>query len=84
MLEHHFAIQLANPAAEASVAERARRWLWFAAMQERSMSSEADQLWNEGAVEVPGEGGATPRAPRGPIRAAISTCGYFARLVSRG
>lgn len=82
MLELHFALQIGDPAAEGSVAQRARRWLWFAAMQERFTSSEADQLWNEGALEVPGEGG-TPRAPRGAIRAAITTCGYFARLVSR-
>jgi putative nucleotidyltransferase-like protein len=84
MLEHHFAIQIVDPAAEESVAQRARRWLWFAAMQERSTSSEADQLWNEGALELPGEGGSPARAPRGAFRAAISTCGYFARLVSRG
>lgn len=84
LLERHFAIQISDPVAEASVSQRARRWLWFAAMQERSMSDEADQLWNEGAVEVPGEGGASPRQPRGAVRAAISTCRYFARLVSRG
>jgi hypothetical protein len=84
LLERHFAIQISDPVAEASVSQRARRWLWFAAMQESSISDEADQLWNEGAVEVPGEGGASPRQPRGALRAAISTCGYFARLVSRG
>ena len=84
LLERHFAVQIVDSAAEASVAQRARRWLWFAALQERSTSDEADQLWNEGAVEVPGEGGAPPRPPRGALRAAISTWGYFARLVSRG
>ena len=83
LLERHFALQIIDSSAEASVAQRARRWLWFAALQERSTSAEADQLWNEGAVEVPGEGGAPPRPPRGALRAAISTWGYFARLVSR-
>jgi hypothetical protein len=83
LLEHHFLMQMLDPAAEASIAQRARRWLWFAAMQERSTSAEADELWNEGAVEVPGEDRA-PRAPRGVFRAAITTCGYLARLVSRG
>lgn len=84
LLERHFSIQIVDPALEGSVAQRARRWLWFGAMQERSTSTEADQLWNEGAVEVPGEGGAPARQPRGAIRAAVTTCGYFARLVSRG
>ena len=84
LLERHFAIQLADPAAEASLAQRARRWLWFRAMHERSTSSEADELWNEGAVEVPGEGGPTSRPPRSALRVALTTCGYFVRLVSRG
>lgn len=83
MLERHFAIQIADPGSEQSVAQRARRWLWFAAMRERSSSREADALWNEGAVEVPGEGDSMSRPQRGAFRAAISTCGYFARLVSR-
>ncbi len=84
LLERHFAIQIANPAAETSVAQRARRWLWFAALQERSTSDEASHLWNEGAIDVPGEAGMTSRPPRGALRAAIATCGYFARLVARG
>jgi hypothetical protein len=83
LLERHFAIQIADRLAENSIAHRARRWLWFAAMKERSTSAEADQLWNEGAVEVPGEGGAG-RAPRGALRAAVSTWRYLVRLVSRG
>lgn len=83
LLERHFAIQIADPASEESLSQRARRWLWFAAMQEPSRSSEADELWNEGAVEVPGES-TTPRSPRGALRVAMTTFGYFARLVSRG
>lgn len=82
-LERHFAIQISDPAAESLIAHRATRWLWFAAMRERSMSTEADELWNEGAVAVPGEGG-SPRRSRSPLRAAITTSGYIARLVSRG
>ena len=84
LLERHFAIQIADRSAETTVAYRARRWLWFAAMKERSTSTEADQLWNEGAVEVPGEGSPGARAPRGALRAAVSTTRYLARLVSRG
>lgn len=83
LLERHFAIQIADPVAEASISQRARRWLWFTAMRERSMSREADQLWNQGAVEMPGEGSLPAKQPRGAVRAAISTCGYFARLISR-
>jgi len=83
LLERHFALQLADPSAEASLAQRARRWLWFRAMHERATLDEADQLWNEGAVEVPGEGGPTSRPHRSALRAALTTCGYFARLVSR-
>jgi hypothetical protein len=82
--ERHFAIQIADRSTEFSIAHRLGRWLWFAAMKERSTSSEADQLWNEGAVEVPGEGGQLPRPPRGALRAALSTTRYLARLVSRG
>ena len=84
LLERHFATQLADASAEASIAQRARRWLWFVAMHERSTSRDADRLWNEGAVEVPGEGGPSPRPPRGAVRAAIMTCNYFYRLVARG
>ena len=84
LLERHFAIQIADPSAEASIAYRARRWLWFAAMRERSTSAEADQLWNEGAVEVPGEGSPGPRSSRGALRAAISTWRHVAKMVSRG
>jgi len=84
MLERHFAIQIADRSDEASIAHRARRWLWFVAMKERSTSAEADQLWNEGAVEVPGEGGPVSKAPRGTLRAAFSTYRYLARLVTRG
>jgi len=84
LLERHFAIQLADPLADESLAQRARRWLWLRAMHERSTSNEADELWNEGAVEVPGEGGPTSRPARSAFRAALTTCGYFARLVFRG
>lgn len=82
-LERHFAIQISDPAADTLVAQRATRWLWFAAMREGSMSREADELWNEGALAVPGEGG-IPRRSRSPLRAAIATYGYIMRLVSRG
>jgi hypothetical protein len=83
LLERHFAMQIADPTAAESVAHKVRRWLWFTAMHERSTSAEAVKMWNEGAVEVPGED-ATSRAPRGTFRIAASTLGYFARLVSRG
>jgi len=83
LLERHFATQITNLNTEASVAQRARRWLWFTAMQERTTSAEADELWNEGAVEVPGEG-TVPRQPRGALRAALKTCAYFLRLFRRG
>jgi hypothetical protein len=82
LLERHFAIQIASQNAEASVAQRARRWLWFAAMQESATSTEADQLWNEGAVQVPGE--FSPKPPRGALRAAMTTCAYLIRLIARG
>jgi hypothetical protein len=84
LLERHFAIQIADRSAEATIAHRARRWLWFVAMKERSTSAEADQLWNEGAVDVPGEGGPGPRVSRGTLRAVLSTYRYVTRLVSRG
>jgi hypothetical protein len=83
LLERHFATQITNLNTEASIAQRARRWLWFRAMQEPATSAEADELWNEGAVEVPGEG-AVPRQPRGALRAALKTCAYFLRLFRRG
>jgi hypothetical protein len=82
LLERHFAMQLADPQADDAVAQRARRWLWFTAMRERSVSREGDELWNEGAVQVPGEGEATPGSQRGAFRAAVDTCGYFARLLT--
>jgi hypothetical protein len=81
LLERHFATQLSDPQADDAVAHRARRWLWFAAMQERSTSQEADDLWNEGAVQVPGDDDATPRPQRGAFRAAVETWGYFTRLM---
>jgi hypothetical protein len=52
-------------------------------MQETARSADADQLWNEGAVAVPGEG-AGPKQPRGAIRAAFMTSAYFVKLISRG
>lgn len=81
LLERHFATQLSDPQADGAVSQRARRWLWLAAMRERSTSQEADELWNEGAVQVPGDGDATPRPQRGPFRAAVETWGYFTRLL---
>ena len=84
LLERHFARQMLDPTEEAAVSERVRRWLWFAALHERGGSEPGANPWNVGAVEVPGEGGdPTPRVARGPFRAAISTCGYLARLVAR-
>jgi hypothetical protein len=83
LLERHFATQITNVNAEASIAQRARRWLWFTAMQESATSAEADELWNEGAVPVPGEG-TTPKPPRGAVRAALSTGAYFIRLFTHG
>lgn len=83
LLERHFAFQIANADSEESVAQRARRWLWFTAMRERTTSEEADELWNEGDVNVPDEGTA-PKPPRGAFRAAMMTCAYFARLLARG
>jgi hypothetical protein len=83
LLERHFTKQIANVNEDESVALRARRWLWFTAMQETARSADADQLWNEGAVAVPGEG-AGPKQPRGAIRAAFMTSAYFVKLISRG
>ena len=82
-LERHFALQIADPGAEAAVAQRVRRWLWFAGMREPMRSSEADALWNEGSLEVPGEDTNHP-PQRGAPRAALATCQYFIRLFSRG
>jgi hypothetical protein len=84
ILERHFATQLTALSADASIAERVQRWLWFKALRESSRSREADELWNLGALEVPGVVGSAPRAGRGALQAAISTGGYFARLISRG
>jgi hypothetical protein len=81
LLERHFVSQIANPAADSVVAERAQRWLWFAAMQEQSTSEAARKLWSQGSLEMPGETGA---ARRGALRAAISTGAYIARLAARG
>jgi hypothetical protein len=83
LLERHFALQIVDPASDESIAQRARRWLWFSAMQERSTTREADELWSEGAVPLPGEGEVPARAQRGAFRAVVSTCGYVARLLSR-
>lgn len=84
LLERHFACRIVSGPGAAEVAERVQRWLWLAAMQERSTSEEADAVWMEGAVEVPGVQSVSPRAPRGAFRAAISTTAYLARLVLRG
>ena len=82
-LERHFAIQIADPGAEEAVADRVRRWLWFASMREPSGSREADELWNAGSVEILGEG-SNPRPQRGAMRAALATCGYVIKLISHG
>lgn len=84
LLERHFAAQIIDPLSESTVANRARKWLWFASLGERSISREADAMWNEGAVEAPRDASAQARTRRGPVRAAFATCGYFVRLVSRG
>lgn len=84
LLERHLVSQIMDPAAGTAVSERVRRWFWFAAMQERATSDEASQLWNEGAVLVPGEGDPVEHPARGPLTAVISTCGYLARLLTRG
>ena len=55
----------------------------MAAMREPSRSPEADQLWNEGTVDVP-RNGSSPRPQRGAFRAAVMTCAYFLKLISRG
>ena len=82
-LERHFSIQIADPGAEDAVAQRVRRWLWFAAMREPSRSREAEALWNEGSLDVPGEDANHP-PQRGALRAALATSGYFIKLISRG
>ncbi|HEX6316007.1 MAG TPA: nucleotidyltransferase family protein [Gemmatimonadaceae bacterium] len=80
-LEMHFAMQIADPREENVIAQRARRWLWFAAMREPVRSAEADELWNEGAVEVPGEGVA-PK-PKRRVQTAFATSGHVWRLLLR-
>lgn len=83
LLERHFATQVVEANADSAVSERARRWLWFAAMHESSRSAEASDLWNEGAVDLPGEGNTVSRPPRGALSAALSTVAYLARLATR-
>lgn len=83
ILERHFALQIADPRAKAAVAQRARRLLWFAAMHESSSARGADELWNEGSIDLPGDD-ALLRRQRGALSAALGTCGYFMRLISRG
>lgn len=81
LLERHFATQLSALQTDDPVAERAQRWLWFMAMRERSTSREANELWNEGALQVLGDGDATSRPHRGVVRAAMDSWGYFVRLL---
>jgi hypothetical protein len=81
-LERHFVTQLTDHAAEKAIAERMQRWLWLAALRESS-SREAERLLNLGALEVSGPGGSAQRR-RGALTAALSTGGYFARLLTRG
>lgn len=81
LLERHFVSQILDPEAEAALAERARRWLWYAALHERGTRDRGNNPWNVGAVEVPGEGPQVT-APRGALRAAASTVGYLTRLVT--
>lgn len=83
LLELHFASQMVDADAEAVVSERARRWLWLAAMREPLRSSEAADLWNEGTVEVPREDQSATHPARGALRAALSTIAYLARLATR-
>ena len=81
LLERHFAIQLSDHSAEEEIAERVQRWLWLAALRERS-SREAKDLLSLGALEVPRPPGAQPRPQRRALVAALRTVGYFAKLVS--
>lgn len=83
LLERHFAIQLADHSAEEEIADRVHRWLWLAAMRERS-SREAKHVLSLGALEVPRPASAAPRPPRRALVAAFRTVGYFAKLVSHG
>jgi hypothetical protein len=83
ILEGHFATQIIDPESDNELSERAQRWLWFEAMREPRRSPEADPLWKEGAVDVPGEGTVLGHARRGVLRAAFSTCVYLARLATR-
>ncbi len=83
LLERHFAIQLADHAAEEEIAERVQRWLWLTAFGERTRSREAKHLMSLGALELP-QRGASARPPRGPLVAGLRTFRYFAKLVSHG
>jgi hypothetical protein len=83
LLERHFAIQLADQSAEEEIAERLHRWLWLAALRERS-SRDAKHILSLGALEVPRPRGEVSRPPRRALVAAVRTVGYFARLVSHG
>lgn len=84
LLERHFVRQVLEPSAEAAVSERVRRWLWHVAMHDRRAPDPSSNPWNVGAVEVPREEGLAVPAPRGAFRAAVSTAGYLAGLVTRG
>jgi hypothetical protein len=53
-------------------------------MHDRRDPDPSSNPWNVGAVEVPREEGLAVPAPRGAFRAAVSTAGYLAGLVSRG
>lgn len=81
LLERHFVRQILDPEAEVQISERVRRWLWYAALHERGTSDRGTNPWNVGAVEVPGEG-PSKTAPRGALKAALSTVGYLTGLVT--
>jgi len=83
-LERHFVQQILHPSIEGNVSERARRWLWLAAMGRFGASTAAANLWTLGAVDLPGESPATARVSRGAWRAALSTVAYTTRLLVRG
>jgi hypothetical protein len=83
LLEPHFATQVVEADSDSAVSERAQRWLWFVAMREPSRSPDAADLWNEGAVDLPGDDKAVSRPTRGALRAAVATCAYLARLATR-
>jgi hypothetical protein len=84
MLERHFIRQILEPDAEAALSERARRWLWFRAMHQRGAPPPGVNPWSVGDVDLPGEVPPAKRAPRGALRAAISSCAYLTRLVFDG